>query len=1204
MVAATLAAALCVALLAAYTSALARLPQQRAALEALLRSQTGLDVRFAALALRIGFYGPELHFTSIEMRRPGDSQRLLRARELVARFDTWRLLQSGQLRPGRVVLIGAELDADALQRLGQPRVRGLLPSMVPASRDDAQPSSAAAIERKWIAAVASLGAAMPPVRLEFEASTLRWAAASAAGEPTVLRIPRLSFERRADGLRASGTAMLPKRLGRLLFVALDLRGIGSNPVATARSLSGSATIQTRAIELGAFREFDTPLAWLPAGQIDTRLLLRFRAGTVSQASVAVAARDLRPRSAGAPIDRLDATVQFERQQQRWRFVTTDLRIMAADLPDRRVVLRWDLDPASGAAQLDAAAMPAAWLMRFAAHALAPLAARIDLGGDLNALRLTRAAARTGGAWMFRAELRDLIWRDGDGTPLLEGLQGSVRGDPQQWTLVLGAATGGGTQRLTPQGRLIARREAAGWRVRGEDLVLAQAGLPRVALAADLMAPDSSSARIDATLRLLAPMDTTEFPQLLQLARGDAEARWGRSIESLSLSAGSVRLVGSIPALGPATVSAERGDLQIAAASFRPADGWPKVIDAGGRARWSGQRLRIDFDAGRIGGLEMREGSVDWRGEPRWRMRAQGDVAEVARLLRASPIGADVPAELLALDLSGPAELEFALQTDARRTRASWSSVVRLDEAVWRPMADAVPVTGLSGELRLADGRLQPSRLRGRWQGGDLRVALRNVGGQPRAAISGVLPRASLAELSGAAIGGDWPSSIDWRIDVARRGATRTTPATWRVEGALGGRMSALLTLTPVADGGFFVERGAVRFGAGSPQLPTVAGLQVSGTATGLDLLRTSAALHGALQTLDARTGWRGELRVRDMRVLGQSVGDVQLQFADTPGRAVITLDGERLRGLAELRAVGPAAAAVPRLELDRLVLDDLPGTAASGMMRATHPWAAEIDIDDLSIAGRRLGRWQGRIAGGSEHIEIPALRFADGGRRGSAQLRCGIASGTCRLELDWTGTAPDSLLAAEISEGRATLSWPVAGAREAAASDRAIASLDGHLSMRAAKGRLRASESSSPAADVLEQALFAPALAVLTEGSIDDATWDWNRLDVDAALQDGVLRLERYTIDGALRRLQIAGRVLPSEGRADLIAEWVPAQPFSVAVGRWPAGPALLAAWSAVRDLIPDDQEPGNEPSARFSVAGPIEQLSVSPLPLQSAAAP
>jgi hypothetical protein len=130
--------------------------------------------------------------------------------------------------------------------------------------------------------------------------------------------------------------MLPKRLGRLLFVALDLRGIGSNPVATVRSLSGSATIQTRAIELGAFREFDTPLAWLPAGQIDTRLLLRFRAGTVSQASVAVAARDLRPRSAGAPIDRLDATVQFERQQQRWRFVTTDLRIMAADLPDRRV----------------------------------------------------------------------------------------------------------------------------------------------------------------------------------------------------------------------------------------------------------------------------------------------------------------------------------------------------------------------------------------------------------------------------------------------------------------------------------------------------------------------------------------------------------------------------------------------------------------------------------------------------------------------------------------------------------------------------------------------------------------------------------------------------------------------------------------------------------------------------------------------------
>ena len=1199
MVAATLAVALGVALLAAYASALARLPQQRAALEALLRSQTGLEVRFDALAVRIGFYGPELHFTSIEMRRPGDAQRLLRARELVARFDTWRLLQSGQLRPGRVVVVGAELEADVLQRLGPHREHDVGVAPVPAAAP-----SAATIERRWMSALASLASAMPEGRLEFEASTLRWSADAPRAEPTVLRIPRLSFERRADGLRASGTGMLPKRLGRLLFVAVELRGIGPDPLATARSVSGSATVQTRAIELGALRELDALLAWLPPGQVDTRLLLRLRAGAVAQASIALAARDLRPRAAGATIDRLDANVQFVREPQRWRFETTDLRLVAADLPDRNVMLRWDLDPESGAAQLEASALPAAWLLRGAAQSLPPLAARVGLDGDLTGLRVMRATQAEHSAWTFRADLRDVTWRDPGGSAVLEGLQGSVQGDARRWTLSLGAATGAGVGQLAPLGRLVAQREAAGWRIRGEDLVLARSGRPRVEVTAQMIAPDSGTAQIDATLALLAPLDSGEFPQLLQLARGDADARWGRSIESLSLGAGSIRIVGSIPARGPATFSAERGDLRIKAASFRPADGWPRVADAGGRAQWSGQRLRIDFDAGRIGGLELREGSVDWRGEPRWRLRAQGDVAEVTRLLRASPLGAEMPAELLTLDVSGDAELEFALTSSARDTVSAWNSVIRLGDAVWHPIAEAAPVTGLAGELRLANGQLQPSRLRGRWQHGDLRLALRNVAGQPRATISGVLPRAALAELSGAAIGNDWPSSIDWRVDVVRRAATRTTAASWRVDGEIGGRAHALLALESGNGGGLFIERGVVRFGAGALQLPRAAGLQISGSTSGLDLLRTSAALRGVREAIGPGTRWSGELRVRDMRLLGESVGEVRLQFQDAEGQPVVAFDGERLSGLADIRGGSAADRTTARLALDRLVLEDLPGSAAAGVSAATAPWSAAVDIGDLTIAGRRLGRWHGVIAGASERIDMPALQFEQGGRQGRGQLSCGTATGVCRLELDWTGGAADSMLEAELSEGRAILSWRAAVSGSAAGPGRALAALDGQLSIRAANGRLDEGAGSGGAGDGLEQALFAPALALLRAGPAADANWDWSRLELDAALKNGVLQFERYAVDGGQRRLQLAGRVMPAEGTADVIAEWVPPQPFSVAVGRWPGGPALLAAWSAVRDLIPDDQKPGMESGPRFSIQGQVESLTVVPLPLQSAAAP
>src|SRR5581483_5135087 len=45
-------------LVVAYELALARVPEHRAALERLIRAQTGLDVRFNELGLRWGWYGP------------------------------------------------------------------------------------------------------------------------------------------------------------------------------------------------------------------------------------------------------------------------------------------------------------------------------------------------------------------------------------------------------------------------------------------------------------------------------------------------------------------------------------------------------------------------------------------------------------------------------------------------------------------------------------------------------------------------------------------------------------------------------------------------------------------------------------------------------------------------------------------------------------------------------------------------------------------------------------------------------------------------------------------------------------------------------------------------------------------------------------------------------------------------------------------
>src|ERR1700730_862753 len=86
--------------LLAYELAVARVPQHRAALERLVRAQTGLDIRFDELGLRWGWYGPEAVFRGVELGEPGRSTVLLQAPELVVGFDVWQTLRSGQLEAG------------------------------------------------------------------------------------------------------------------------------------------------------------------------------------------------------------------------------------------------------------------------------------------------------------------------------------------------------------------------------------------------------------------------------------------------------------------------------------------------------------------------------------------------------------------------------------------------------------------------------------------------------------------------------------------------------------------------------------------------------------------------------------------------------------------------------------------------------------------------------------------------------------------------------------------------------------------------------------------------------------------------------------------------------------------------------------------------------------------------------------------------
>src|SRR5580698_3674308 len=118
----------------AYELAVARVPQHRAALEHLVRAQTGLDIRFDELGLRWGWYGPEAVFRRVELGEPQRSRVLLRAPQLVVGFDIWQTLRTGQLEASRITLVAADIDLSrgvvggarsAADGLGPGRTRGL-----------------------------------------------------------------------------------------------------------------------------------------------------------------------------------------------------------------------------------------------------------------------------------------------------------------------------------------------------------------------------------------------------------------------------------------------------------------------------------------------------------------------------------------------------------------------------------------------------------------------------------------------------------------------------------------------------------------------------------------------------------------------------------------------------------------------------------------------------------------------------------------------------------------------------------------------------------------------------------------------------------------------------------------------------------------------------------------------------------------------
>src|SRR3569833_1803182 len=118
-------------ILFAYELALARVPQHRAALERLVRAQTGLDVRFTELGLRWGWYGPEAVFHDVELDEHDKAEALLRAPELKKKNKDRHTHRNKHPKAGRIELIAPEIDFS--RRSARPGVGFTMAGTVPAN---------------------------------------------------------------------------------------------------------------------------------------------------------------------------------------------------------------------------------------------------------------------------------------------------------------------------------------------------------------------------------------------------------------------------------------------------------------------------------------------------------------------------------------------------------------------------------------------------------------------------------------------------------------------------------------------------------------------------------------------------------------------------------------------------------------------------------------------------------------------------------------------------------------------------------------------------------------------------------------------------------------------------------------------------------------------------------------------------------------
>jgi uncharacterized protein YhdP len=984
----------CFVLWMACALAVARVPRERAALEELLRHETGLEVAFSVLSVGWGWYGPEAVLHDVELGEPGTGAVLLRAPRLTVALDPWRMARSGRLEAGRILLESPDI------MLGGGAARRGARGEAPPGGESAE---ALRILSRWRGG-----------QIDIRGGTLRVPAQRGANAFT-FGLRQLRLRRLGAAWDADVRVMLPESLGSDARLVVRMTADPAHPAA----LGGTLRFEGRQLELAGWRALlpATTSALLPqAGRGSLDLEAEVRNGQLSHASGRVRAEALEwgASSVGEgalAIAQLSGQWQLARRGGNWHLAVNALEL-GDGAPHAVSIAARGAPPAAAATVLTVDAAPdGEWLHAHIRHApfalLAALLrgwapqlplAQLGLSGEVRELGFDfDSRARSGPRLSASADIRNLTLAGGQVT--LAGLDADVSGadgnflvqlagEDARLSLPRAADRAGGSpavlERLSVSALLGVHAQRGGWRVSTDNLTVRRAGMSLSASGSIGADAPGAPARINARAALKgvdAAMLAGALPPgaLGSLAPVVAQLTAGR-IESADLTWHGV--------LARAPGSGTEVPPQLRVAALLEDGEWHAVAGMPPLSALHGTLAFAD------GALQRSTLSGQWLG---------GAVSLIVQ---------ERGAHGLAVAARGVMSARQTLEA----ARANLEAARLTGSTEWSALLEVVP---------------EPGAQRTHWQ---LRADSRLVG------ISSRLPE-PFAKASGVAL----PLHLEL--------TGSADAAALRV--ALGERLQAAAQLARSGDS-WLVERGAVQLGSAAPELPADKVLRLDGHVGQLDLPAYLALWHlagsdVALPALDAT------LSADELLAGSRSYAGVTLSAQAGSGGGTLELRSDVLAASARWPAVidgaNPALVHLASFNLMR----PADAALAAPLATVLAP-AARLVIDDLEWQGHALGSLAARLDSRAGELEVSELSLSGASGATVARGRCDstVCRATFNLDSpDVAATLAAFGLRAEVSAQRARLAGELRWSPHAIAP---LATLSGSLHMQMQEGETRAAE--------------------------------------------------------------------------------------------------------------------------------------------------